>query len=87
MKSFKQFNEQGNHIYQKFILATRAGDDVWKLNGQEDDIKKAKDRLADIWTQSGSAKDKAIIDARFAQKNKWKLYQVVSWDGKQGKKG
>ena len=87
MKSFKQFNEQGNHIYQKFILATRAGDDVWKLNGQEDDIKKAKDRLANIWTQGGSAKDKAIIDARFAQKNKWKLYQVVSWDGKQGKKG
>ena len=87
MKSFKQFNEQGNHIYQKFILATRAGDDVWKLNGQEDDIKKAKDRLANIWTQGGSAKDKAIIDARFAQKNKWKLYQVVSWDGKQGKQG
>ena len=86
MKSFKQFNEQGNHIYQKFILATKAGEDTWKLTGQDDDIKSAKYRLADIWTQGG-AKDKAIIDARLAQKNKWKLYQVVNWDGKQGKKG
>lgn len=81
MKSFNDFLEEGATIHQNFVIATQVTDGMWKLNDQEDDLKLAKQRMKDIFAKT----PKAVIDGKLAKKKKWKLYQIVNWDGK-GKK-
>ena len=38
-----------------------------------------------MFVQSKKQSDKAVVDGKFAKKNKWKLYGMVEWDGKSGK--
>ena len=49
-----------------------------------DDIKTAKrnEIVIEGFQKNDGIAPKAIIDGKLAKKKRWKLYQIVSWDGK-----
>lgn len=83
MIQFKQYITE--NINMKFVVISRVSDDLWKVNNVTDDKKEALQMKKDIWVQSKKNSDKAVVDGKYAKKMKWKLYGLVTWNGKQGK--
>ena len=83
MITFNQYLAE--NIRAKFVVISRVSGDLWKINHVTDDKKEALTMKKDMFVQSKKASDKAVVDGKFAKKNKWKLYGMVEWDGKSGK--